>query len=307
MKLRITLSLSAIALLLARVTVAQAPAQHTAPTPEAPAYSRFGADTCLSCHDDPKTMALFGGVHGNPAFAHGPFGPKQLQCEACHGPGAAHTARVPRGAARPPVVLFGGTRSTPVREQNAVCTQCHQSDLGAAWRGSAHASEQVACADCHSVHASTPTAPRERCESCHRRESTAHLQARAHPLRQGKMQCASCHSVHDAVGEKLLTRPTLNETCYQCHAEKRGPFLWEHAPASENCALCHAPHGSSQPGMLTQRGPFLCQSCHSQAGHPSIAFTPNTPAANFLVGQNCMNCHSQVHGSNHPSGSRLMR
>ena len=26
-----------------------------------------------------------------------------------------------------------------------------------------------------------------------------------------------------------------NETCYQCHAEKRGPFLWEHQPARDDC------------------------------------------------------------------------
>jgi len=26
-----------------------------------------------------------------------------------------------------------------------------------------------------------------------------------------------------------------------------------------------------------------------------------------VLGQNCLNCHSQVHGSNHPSGSKLMR
>ena len=27
----------------------------------------------------------------------------------------------------------------------------------------------------------------------------------------------------------------------------------------------------------------------------------------YLLGQSCLNCHAQVHGSNHPSGSKLMR
>jgi hypothetical protein len=63
--------------------------------------------------------------------------------------------------------------------------------------------------------------------------------------------------------------------------------------------------------MLTQRAPLLCQSCHSQQGHPSVAMeTAGLPAgmpSQFLLGQSCLNCHSQVHGSNHPSGSKLMR
>jgi hypothetical protein len=30
-------------------------------------------------------------------------------------------------------------------------------------------------------------------------------------------------------------------------------------------------------------------------------------SAIFLVAGGCTNCHSQVHGSNHPSGEKLMR
>jgi hypothetical protein len=63
--------------------------------------------------------------------------------------------------------------------------------------------------------------------------------------------------------------------------------------------------------MLISRGPILCQSCHSQFGHPSIpqdaGGLPSATPSPFLLGENCMNCHNQVHGSNHPSGSKLMR
>ncbi len=99
--------------------------------------------------------------------------------------------------------------------------------------------------------------------------------------------------------------------CFGCHAEKRGPYLWEHAPVAEDCSNCHNPHGSNHPGMLAQRAPLLCQSCHSQSGHPSIAYDADGLASGapsqYLLGQSCLNCHSQVHGSNHPSGSKLMR
>ena len=40
----------------------------------------------------------------------------------------------------------------------------------------------------------------------------------------------------------------LNDTCYDCHAEFRGPYLWEHAPVPEDCSNCHDPHGSNHPG-----------------------------------------------------------
>ena len=133
----------------------------------------------------------------------------------------------------------------------------------------------------------------------------------AHPLHEGKLACSDCHNPHGSSAEFDLVRENGNDTCYECHAEKRGPYLWEHAPSSEDCGLCHAPHGSNHPAMLTRRAPLLCQSCHSQAGHPSVAYetdglATNTPSS-FLLGQSCMNCHSQVHGSNHPSGSKLMR
>ena len=136
------------------------------------------------------------------------------------------------------------------------------------------------------------------------------MKAFGHPIMQGKMDCTGCHSPHgdDTEGFQQLT---ANDTCYQCHAEKRGPYLWEHAPVSEDCGLCHNPHGSTQPGMLTKRAPLLCQSCHSQNGHPSVAFDtsglPDGMPNQFLLGQSCLNCHTQVHGSNHPSGSKLMR
>jgi hypothetical protein len=63
--------------------------------------------------------------------------------------------------------------------------------------------------------------------------------------------------------------------------------------------------------MLTQRAPLLCQQCHSQAGHPSLPATSNSlpgrSPSTYLLGSSCLNCHSQVHGSNHPSGSKLSR
>jgi len=62
-----------------------------------PSYSRKGADSCLSCHEEDSVFALFRGTHANPTDPNGPFGHGQLQCEACHGPTGDHAGRVRRG------------------------------------------------------------------------------------------------------------------------------------------------------------------------------------------------------------------
>jgi DmsE family decaheme c-type cytochrome len=283
-----------------------------------PEYSREGADTCLSCHEgEAPILALFKGPHAVPTNPDTPFGHGQLQCEACHGPSGNHAGHVRRGQERPePATVYGPESPTPVEEQNARCLACHKSDTGFGWHGNAHDDNGVACADCHTSHAAkdpvlmTSTQP-EVCFTCHQDKRTETMKPYAHPIRQGKMACSGCHDNHGPTTEWQLVRQTLNDTCYGCHAEKRGPYLWEHAPVSEDCSLCHEPHGSNHPGMLTMRGPLLCQGCHSQAGHPSIARDasglPDGVPSKYLLGENCLNCHTQVHGSNHPSGSRLMR
>lgn len=289
----------------------------TAEEPEAEVpYSKKGADSCFACHDDQVTLAVFRTAHAVPSDSRSPFGHGQLQCEACHGPGGDHAARVRRGQERPPVVKFGPGSETPVIEQNSYCVECHQSDTGFGWHGSAHDDNTVACADCHTSHAErdpvmNTATQADVCFDCHQQQRTQSMKPYSHPIRQGKMDCGSCHSTHGETAELQLVRQTLNNTCYDCHAETRGPYLWEHAPVAEDCSTCHDPHGSNYAGLLTMRAPMLCQSCHSQSGHPSLPQDerglPSGAPSQYLLGQNCMNCHSQVHGSNHPSGQKLQR
>lgn len=279
-------------------------------------YSRKGADTCLSCHEDEVTLAVFRTRHAVPSDPRGPFGAGQLQCEACHGPGGEHAGRVRRGQERQPMPHFAPASTATVEQSNGMCLGCHEGSVGTGWHTGAHPVDEVGCADCHQVHAAsdavqhTSTQP-EICLDCHQSQRSETRKAFAHPFFEGKMDCTGCHNIHGDTAVAQLARLNVNDTCQQCHAEKRGPYLWEHAPVSEDCGLCHAPHGSNHPGMLTKRAPLLCQSCHSQSGHPSIAFEADGLASSspsqFLLGQSCTNCHSQVHGSNHPSGSKLMR
>ena len=130
------------------------------------------------------------------------------------------------------------------------------------------------------------------------------------PLREGKMDCTTCHSPHGSTNVRMLKAGnTLNEACASCHAEKRGPFLWDHAAGRENCASCHDPHGSNNDRMLVAKDPMLCQRCHVSSRHPATIYdaTQIAAASNRAVGRSCVNCHSQIHGTNHPAGDKFLR
>lgn len=306
-----------LALAFACFAAPPAAADTAAPATSPSAFTPKGADTCLKCHDEDSkvpVVAIFRTAHGQHADARTPFA--QLQCESCHGPGGDHARKKPAGEPQGPIGTFGMNARTAPADQNKICLGCHTGAARMHWGGSAHDSAGLPCTACHVVHSEKDpvrgvATQAEVCGTCHARERAATFGASAHPLRQGRMSCTDCHAVHGSMGDKLLVQASVNDTCFTCHADKRGPFLWEHEPASEDCTLCHAPHGSPNRGMLTQRPPLLCQQCHSQAGHPSLALTPDSlpsgsPSA-FLLVNGCVNCHSQVHGSNHPSGAGLAR
>lgn len=283
-------------------------------TDDEPEYSRTGADTCARCHDEDSdfpVVDIFLTPHAIPGDQRTPFA--QAQCESCHGPGGAHAGRVRRGQERPEMINFGRDKETPADEQNAMCTGCHATQLGTGWHGGTHEAAGLVCADCHKVHAArdpvanTAQQPQV-CFECHTAQKAASQRYSSHPVRQGKMACGDCHNAHGTLTEHSLHRDNLNDSCYQCHAEKRGPFLWEHAPVTEDCSLCHRSHGSNHPALLTRRAPLLCQQCHSQQGHPAVARTPaGLGRSSFVSASGCVNCHVQVHGSNHPSGAVLTR
>lgn len=281
---------------------------------DAPAFSQKGADTCLKCHDTPQVKAIFATPHAVTSDARTPFA--HAQCETCHGAGGDHTKRLHPGDARPPIPMFGKNSGTPVAQENATCISCHQDSHQADWQGSVHEREGVACVSCHRIHAEhdpvtvAQTQPAV-CYTCHRDVQADFQKLSAHPVASGNLSCTSCHEPHDSLFPALLKKPNVNQTCYTCHAELRGPFLWEHPPVAEDCSNCHVPHGSSKPALLTQRPPQLCQQCHAGEDHPRVAFTggglpSGTPSA-FMLGGSCMNCHAHVHGSNAPSGADLTR
>ncbi|RTR38135.1 DmsE family decaheme c-type cytochrome [Shewanella canadensis] len=268
-------------------------------------YSSKGADSCLMCHrKNEAVMAIFDGTHGMMNNKQSPMA--GLQCEACHGPQGKHNK-----GGKEPMIAFGKDSKLSASAQNSVCQGCHNDPKQMAWHSSTHNLEEVACSDCHTLHSAKDPAldklsVNDTCSSCHTKEKADMNKRSSHPLKWDQMTCIDCHSPHGSMSESALNKPTINDTCYSCHSEKRGPVLWEHAPVTENCVTCHNPHGSVNEGMLKSRAPQLCQQCHAPDGHASRAVQePGMDA--FGGGKSCLNCHSKIHGSNHPSGSLLQR
>ena len=156
----------------------------------------------------------------------------------------------------------------------------------------------------------TKTTQTEVCFGCHKDTKMKVSKRYRHPILEGKVACSDCHNPHGSAGPSMLVRDNVVDTCYQCHAEKRGPFLWQHQPVTENCSTCHNPHGTTVASMLKWRQPFLCQQCHEATSHrggiPNFVRSGNNGIAN-TVARGCVNCHANIHGSNNPTNSASSR
>jgi DmsE family decaheme c-type cytochrome len=279
---------------------AQAPGQ-------APATNYVGEDTCLTCHD---TQSYKGTAHAlkfnarTPAATHG--------CESCHGPGKEHAEA---GGDKSKIL---NPKTMEARAVSEVCTTCHDRGTHALWAGSQHDQRNVSCITCHSIH--NPQGPKQLkaesemklCATCHKNITNKQQRFNHMPVREEKLTCSSCHNVHGSSNARLLrVGTTIDESCTSCHTEKRGPYLWEHAPVADSCATCHDPHGSNNERLLVAKPPFLCQRCHVTSRHPPTVYDgfvlKNSSNANKIFGRSCVVCHQMVHGSNSPNGKAFLR
>lgn len=286
---------------------------------QAATYADVGVEGCLTCHNTPPVSGILKTPHARKADHRTPFA--QYGCESCHGPSREHmTGKQVDSKRASPKFTFAHRSSnhagTDVSADNEVCLACHTEQNTQNWHGSQHQFADLSCASCHTVHSpkdsvTDKSSQAETCYSCHTEQRAQLHRPFGHPLTEGIISCSDCHNPHGGPGPAMLSDTTVNASCYRCHAEKRGPFLWEHQPVREDCMNCHEPHGTTQPGMLKVRAPFLCNMCHSENFHPSTlrSGTGVSPAgaSDNLLGRSCSNCHSQVHGSNHPSGTGLTR
>ena len=283
----------------------------------AAAQATWKASDCADCHD--KAVGA--------AFANTPHAKVAQSCAGCHNNVAEHFKAKSAGEDGPVPTMKGRTKA----DVNKTCLACHEKNNQVSFDESKHARRNVSCISCHSVH--TPKSVKgqlktktemETCFSCHKTQRAQTQRTSHHPLREGKMTCSSCHNPHDGNSPKMVKGESVNELCYTCHTEKRGPFLFEHAPVREDCVTCHAPHGSSHNRMLTQKMPNLCWNCHlTGSGHfgsgDNLSTEKGVPVApagapsgyptvnSRFIGRACTKCHLNIHGSNAPSGAFFVR
>lgn len=265
-----------------------------------------GDAVCTRCHDEldyVPVLSIAKTAHGTRADGRTPT------CTSCHGESEAHLDDDQNPVDR----LFGSASDTPPREQNGACLDCHQGGERIHWQGSTHDSNEVACASCHEVHTQHDKVrdrqeQAEVCFTCHKEQRVETQRFSRHPIPEGKVACSDCHNTHGTAGPKLLTRDTVTDTCYQCHAEKRGPFIWNHQPVNEDCSNCHNPHGTNIAGMLKWRTPFLCQQCHEpDGGHRGAIPTLGNTSVGAAEARSCLNCHTNIHGGNSPTDNSAAR
>lgn len=284
----------------------------------APAGGTWSAADCQTCHDTAV----------GPKFERTKHAGLTDSCASCHTNVAEHFKAQSAGETNGPVPSL---KTLKANELNKTCLTCHEKANQANYDSSMHARRNVACTSCHSIHAyksktaqlKTVSDP-ETCYTCHQTLRAKAQRTSHHPVREGKLTCASCHNPHDGNTPKMIKANSINELCYTCHTEKRGPFLFEHAPVREDCVSCHEPHGTNHKRLLTQKLPNLCWNCHfTGSGHfgsgdnlsteqgarvPPAGAPTGYPTVNSrFIGKACKNCHLNIHGSNSPSGAYFVR
>lgn len=79
----------------------------------------------------------------------------------------------------------------------------------------------------------------------------------------GKLDCGGCHEMTGAV---VGTVPTP-KACATCHDDAAVQLIHRHITEPlARCAMCHDPHGSARPKLLTDAKEKLCSKCHA-VGH----------------------------------------
>jgi DmsE family decaheme c-type cytochrome len=294
---------------------------HVADNPLAPDAKPVGEKTCIACHQL-EASHFTHTLHALGLHVANRSDPRIPVCEACHGPGSQHA-----GSPQAKGLIIGYTKNsgTTIEVQTRTCLTCHAGGPRDHWVNSVHQLNGLSCSDCHNPMAKfsveglmAKASINDTCAQCHT-DIRQQFNRRSHmPLPEGQMSCDDCHNPHGALtnsGNPLLNGPLLktnsvNETCYQCHAEKRGPWLWEHPPVRESCLNCHSPHGSNQASLLVAPVPVLCQQCHAANNHSGALQTRQNigtganPEAQAM-GRACLTCHANIHGSNAPSGPRF--
>jgi DmsE family decaheme c-type cytochrome len=257
-----------------------------------------GSDTCKSCHEEMFNSFEKGPHWKTETDKH--HGPAWQGCEACHGPGRAHSESTNASD----IINF---KNLSREESSKRCLTCHEfGEEHSNFLRSQHLKNNVGCIDCHSVHSAKvehqllKNAQPTLCFTCHQEVKADFSKPFHHKVNEGLIACSNCHNPHGGFNtHQLRATAAQDSVCFTCHTDKAGPFAFEHAPVrTEGCVSCHTPHGSSNPRLLKRsQVNLLCLECHTftvDSAAPAIPSFHNQ-AQKY---QACTLCHVAVHGSN---------
>lgn len=263
-----------------------------------------GSETCKTCHENMPSKGFYKNYEDSQHFAttlDTKKGPEWHGCEACHGPGKAH---VEGGGDKTKIFSFKGASAA---DASAHCLDCHQyGQEHSNFARSAHLQNNVGCTDCHSPHHARESqflmkdkGP-QLCYGCHLEVKQQFTRTFHHRVNEGMVQCNDCHNPHGGFQfRQLRTTGSEDTTCFKCHSDKAGPFVYEHPPVkTEGCISCHTPHGNSNPRLLKRaQVNLLCLECHAFSADAGAPATPtfHNQAQKY---QACTMCHTSIHGSN---------
>jgi predicted CXXCH cytochrome family protein len=182
-----------------------------------------GVTACRKCHEE-EFQAKYTGAHRN------------IGCESCHGPSAAHAADEKVAVARKP-------------REREFCLGCHAYQSarpdGFPQVDPQQHKPRKRCVSCHDAHEPAPDEPPDDCGLCHGRIARTKALSE-HAL----LPCADCHVVDEQhlVDPRLALpmKPDSRESCGRCHASETQDA------AAAKARVDMAAHGRS----------FPCWECH---------------------------------------------
>jgi len=250
------------------------------------------SESCLDCHE-----GLDNSLAGSPHALSTETGLKSalaVGCISCHDGWQNHL----EDPSRENIAVV---EDSTLLVQSRVCGRCHMSPHQAAMvTTDPHAGSGLGCLSCHGIHNNPNVMLVEDdngnyCKSCHQAVAAEFKLRSAHPLGSLNINCTDCHNIGDIRNQQL--KVGFDRSCQSCHPEYSGPFLYEHSVTYTHlvngggCIECHQPHGSPNDRLLNQPGSGLCLQCHSvPPGH-------RVNHAGFAANLNCVECHSEIHGS----------
>ena len=279
-----------------------------------------GSDACKDCHEE-QTKNYLHTAHAK-LSSEGSWKGKVTGCESCHGPGKAHIAE------GDPTKIISFKNKTE-KATSEICLTCHAGrEEHNEFRRGEHWRNDIGCTNCHAPHSAetgrnlassnvrtTPgnaqkpafatirmlkVSDPQLCLGCHSEVKPQFNAPFHHKVLEGAMRCTDCHNPHGGFETKQTRLATgADAACIKCHADKQGPFTYEHAPVkTEGCTSCHSPHGSANLRLLRiSKVSQLCLECHSQ-DHGVGAQEPGGPQHNLNAQYaSCTACHVKIHGS----------